>query len=153
MKSDAYPGNAFHVDALPALTQAGFKFARRGGSPEYTYEEGGGVAFEPGRDHPLLIPSVGDARPDWTLDDFKQALHRASSNSIAVLQFHGVPDRQHPWVHTPPERFEEYMNHLKNHNLRGIALRDLDRYADLTNIPADPEAVIHERVARIRPGK
>jgi len=27
---------------------------------------------------------------------------------IAALQFHGVPDNEHSWVHTPPQRFKEY---------------------------------------------
>jgi peptidoglycan/xylan/chitin deacetylase (PgdA/CDA1 family) len=77
--SFAYAGNAVHLDALPILEDAGFKFARRGGSPEYPYDGGWGVAYEPGRDHPLLIPSAADARPTWTLGDFKTALARASS--------------------------------------------------------------------------
>jgi peptidoglycan/xylan/chitin deacetylase (PgdA/CDA1 family) len=94
--SFAYPGNAFDLDALPILEAAGFKFARRGGSPEYPYEEGKGVAYSPGEDHPLLIPSTGDARPRWTLEDFESALERASAGGIPVLQFHGVPDRAHP---------------------------------------------------------
>ena len=52
----------------------------------------GGFAYEPGLDHPLLIPTAGDARPNWTLEDFKRAVNQAQSGRIAVLQFHGVPD-------------------------------------------------------------
>src|SRR5437762_2635354 len=63
--SFAYPGNAITKDALPVLKDLGIKFARRGGSPEYTYKEGRGSAYEPGLDHPLLLPSTGDARPGW----------------------------------------------------------------------------------------
>jgi peptidoglycan/xylan/chitin deacetylase (PgdA/CDA1 family) len=143
--SFAYPGNAFHLDGLPLLKNSGFKFARRGGSPEYTYEEGGGVGYEPGKDHALLIPSVGDARPNWTLEDFKTALHRAQPGSIAVLQFHGVPDKEHPWVHTPPERFREYMMYLKENGYTVLALRDLEKFVDLSIVPADPMTVIKER--------
>ncbi|MBM3881379.1 MAG: polysaccharide deacetylase family protein [Verrucomicrobia bacterium] len=147
--SFAYPGNGFVVEALPLLKAAGFKFARRGGSPEYSYAEGGGVGYEPGRDHPLLIPSVGDARPHWTLADFRAALNRAGPGSLAVLQFHGVPDRQHPWVHTSPERFREFMQDLKDHDYRVLALRDLERYVDLTGAPADPWAPIRERMEQL----
>ena len=62
--SFAYPGNAIAKDALPILKDLGIKFARRGGAPEYPYKEGRGFAYEPGLDHPLLIPTAGDARPD-----------------------------------------------------------------------------------------
>ncbi len=148
--SFAYPGNAIHLEALPTLEAAGFKFARRGGSPEYPYEQGEGVAFLPGEDHPLLIPSAGDARPNWTLEDFKAALDRASGGGIPVLQFHGVPDRQHPWVSTTPERFKQFMTHLKAQGYRALALRDLERYMDLSKKPADPAKIIRERVRRIR---
>ena len=67
--SFAWPGNRFHADALPVLQQAGIRFARRGGEPEVPYALGGGVAYEPGVDHPLLVPTTGDARPDWTLEN------------------------------------------------------------------------------------
>ena len=77
-----------------------------------------------------LIPSAGDARPDWTLDDFKRAADQARDGRIAVLQFHGVPDREHPWVHTRPERFEEFMRYLHTNAFKVIALRDLARYVD-----------------------
>src|SRR5437762_5924141 len=46
--SFAYPGNAFTREALIALRDLGFAFARRGGSPEYAYQEGRGSAYEPG---------------------------------------------------------------------------------------------------------
>ncbi|MEZ6045070.1 MAG: polysaccharide deacetylase family protein [Planctomycetaceae bacterium] len=55
-----YPGNAFDEGALPILAECGFQFARRGASPEYSYskDRGKGFAYEPGRDHPLLVPSA-----------------------------------------------------------------------------------------------
>ncbi len=148
--SFAYPGNAFHVRALPILESMGIQFARRGGAPEYDYDSGGGVAFEPGRDHPLLIPTAGDARPTWTLEDFKKALSRAKEGTVPVLQFHGVPDLAHPWVHTPPERFAEYMQYLKVEGYQVLALRDLARFVDPEVKPADPEAPIQERIQAIR---
>ena len=85
--SFAYPGNALTKAALPILKDLDIRFARRGGSPEYPYKEGQGFAYEPGRDHPLLIPSAGDARPAWKLDDFKRAVGQAKQGKIAVLQF------------------------------------------------------------------
>ena len=55
--SFAYPGNTIDPEAIQLLADLGFRFARRGGAPEYPYEEGNGFAYEPGRDHPLLLPS------------------------------------------------------------------------------------------------
>ena len=116
--SFAYPGNAIAMEALPKLREYGIRFARRGGAPEYPYTHGKGHAYEPGLDHPLLIPSAGDARPDWELDDFVQAVKQAGFGRIAVLQFHGVPDNAHPWVHTSPEKFDFYMNYLATNGYR-----------------------------------
>ncbi len=143
--SFAWPGNAFHTNALPILKAAGILFARRGSEPEVPYKEGGGMAYQPGLDHPLLIPSSGDARPLWTLDDFKRAATRARRGEIAVIQFHGVPEGEHPWVHTPKERFEEYMAWLHSEGYQAIALRDLARYVDPSRVPADPTAIMVQR--------
>jgi peptidoglycan/xylan/chitin deacetylase (PgdA/CDA1 family) len=134
--SFAYPGNAIVPGALPILKELGIRFARRGGAPEHPYEWGRGFAYESGTDHPLLIPTAGDARPDWTLADFKRAADQARGGRIAVLQFHGVPDREHPWVHTRPERFEEFMRYLQTNAFKVIALRDLARYVDPQQVPA-----------------
>jgi peptidoglycan/xylan/chitin deacetylase (PgdA/CDA1 family) len=143
--SFAYPGNAITPRALSVLRELGFKFARRGGAPEHPYDWGRGFAYEPGRDHPLLIPSAGDARPDWTIADFQRAVTHARDGRIAVLQFHGAPDREHPWVHTAPERFVEFMRYLKTNQFHVIAVRDLARYVDPEFLPDDPLAVVEER--------
>jgi len=145
--SFAYPGNAIDPEAIPLLAGLGFRFARRGGAPEYPYEEGNGFAFEPGRDHPLLLPSAGDARPVWTLDNLKRAISQAMKGRIAILQFHGAPDIEHPWVHTPPERFAEYMKYLHDEGFTAIAMRDLAKYVDGNQKPDDPWRVIEERKA------
>ncbi len=90
--SFAWPGNSLTLAGLDALSEAGIRFARRGGSPEEPYEKGRGFAYEPMLDDPRLIPSAGDARPDWELADFVRAVEQAKYGRIAVLQFHGVPD-------------------------------------------------------------
>ncbi|MGE3309108.1 MAG: polysaccharide deacetylase family protein [Limisphaerales bacterium] len=143
--SFAWPGNAFHTNALPILKAAGIVFARRGSEPEVPYKDGGGVAYQPGQDHPLLIPSSGDARPAWTLDDFKRAVTRPRPGEVAVIQFHGVPEGEHPWVHTPRERFEEYMAWLHSEGFQAIALRDLAKYVDPSRVPTDPTAIMARR--------
>ncbi len=145
--SFAWPGNKFHVTALPVLQAAGIRFARRGSEPEVPYAAGGGVAYEPGADHPLLIPTTGDARPTWTLENLQRAVAHARGGRIAILQFHGVPDGEHPWVNTPQERFEDYMAWLHREGYKVIALRDLATYIDEKNLPADPLAIMARRQA------
>ncbi len=145
--SFAYPGNGFDVEALPLLRDLGIQFARRGGAPEYPYQEGRGFAYEPGRDHALLIPSAGDARPAWTLKDFQRAIEQAQNGRIAVLQFHGVPDTAHSWVNSTQAQFVTYLNYLAEHKYKVIALRDLARYVDPNAVPSSPLAIIEERKA------
>jgi peptidoglycan/xylan/chitin deacetylase (PgdA/CDA1 family) len=143
--SFAYPGNVLDKDVLPLLRERGILFARRGGAPEYPYEQGRGFAYEPGLDHPLLIPSAGDARPHWTLDDFKRAVSQAKGGKIAVIQLHGVPDTAHSWVNTPTPLFASYLQYLADNGYHVLALRDLARYVDPNVVPVNPWGVIEER--------
>jgi peptidoglycan/xylan/chitin deacetylase (PgdA/CDA1 family) len=146
----AWPGNATSLEAFKVLQQHGILFARRGGAPEYAYEEGRGFAFEPGLDHPLLLPSAGDARPQWTLPNFIQAVQQATGGNVAILQFHGVPDTAHDWVSTQQQNFEAYLKYLKLNGFEVIALRDLSRYQRCQSTPSDPLQVIHQRQAELR---
>lgn len=150
--SFAYPGNAITPEALPMLRELGIRFARRGGAPEYEYRQGRGFAYEPGFDHPLLIPSAGDARPDWTLDDFVRAVDQARQGRIAVLQFHGVPDTAHDWVNTSSEQFQGYIKYLAVHDYKVIALRDLARYVDADVFPSNPQGAIEDRQRALASG-
>ena len=152
-QSFSWPGNALALEALPILKELGIRFARRGGAPEYPYEEGRGFAYEPGVDHPLLIPSAGDSRPKWTLHDFKRAVAQAKDGRIAVLQFHGAPDLDHPWVNSPPELLREYLKYLHEEKFKVIALRDLARYVDPTKVPDDPMAIVNKRKAALTSAK
>ncbi len=137
--SFAWCGNTFGPEALEVLRAKGFRFARRGGMPEVPYGQLlVGAAYDPQRHHPLLVPTTGDGYPAWTLEHCKKVVSEARDGRIAVLQFHGVPDIAHPWVHTPPERFREYMQYLKDEGFRVIAMRDLEQFADLEHPPADP---------------
>jgi peptidoglycan/xylan/chitin deacetylase (PgdA/CDA1 family) len=151
--SFAYPGNATTPLAFEILREHGIQFARRGGMPEFPYERGRGVAYEPGLDHPLLIPSAGDGRPTWELPDFIRAAEQAAHGRIAVLQFHGAPDTAHDWVSTPSDRFESYMRYLAGNGFTVIAMRDLAKYVDPTVAPQDPHGVIADRQAMLAAGK
>ncbi|MCC7338695.1 MAG: polysaccharide deacetylase family protein [Pirellulaceae bacterium] len=147
--SFAWPGNSLTLAGLDALSEAGIRFARRGGSPEEPYEKGRGFAYEPMLDDPRLIPSAGDARPDWELADFVRAVEQAKYGRIAVLQFHGVPDTAHHWVNTPKAKFEQYMHYLAQEGYQVIALRDLEKYVDPNIKPRDPMGVINDRKAML----
>ena len=145
----AWPGNATTPNAFEVLKQHGILFARRGGAPEYPYEQGRGFAFEPGKDHPMLLPSAGDARPNWTLPDFIRAAEQAREGSIAILQFHGAPDTAHNWVSSTQQNFEAYMKYLKLEDYKVIALRDLQKYVNPAVVPDDHNAVIETRKAAL----
>jgi len=151
--SFAYPGNAIAPGALPILSQHGIHWARRGTEPEYPYKAGMGIAYQPGLDHPLLIPTAGDARPDWEMADFLRAVGRATRGRIAVLQFHGVPDRAHPWVHTPQDKFAAYMRALATGGYHVVAMRDLAKYVDWRIKPLNAYDVIKDRQQAIAAGK
>jgi hypothetical protein len=101
-------------------------------------------------DHPLLLPSAGDARPRWTLEDFMRAAQQAKDGRIAILQFHGVPDTAHDWVSTEQQKFESYLHYLAMHEFKVIALRDLTQYAGTDVEPKDPLEIIRQRQATLR---
>ena len=136
-ESFAWCGNGFCPEALTELERLGYRYARRGMQPEKPYGEiQVGPAYEPGRHDRLLIPTTGDAYPQWTMAHFEKVMAQAGDGRHVVLQFHGVPDVQHPWVHTPPAMFDQYMRYLKAKGFRGIAMRDLEPVA--RTVPADP---------------
>jgi peptidoglycan/xylan/chitin deacetylase (PgdA/CDA1 family) len=137
--SFAWTGNSFGPEAREVLHRAGYKYARRGMQPEVDYgliREG--PLYDPEKNHPLLIPTTGDAYPDWTLDHFKKVVNRAYNGKIVVLQFHGVPDIVHPWVHTPVDRFKEYMVYLKENGFNVIPLKGVSAFVPEEGIPSDP---------------
>ena len=143
--SFAWPGNATTPQAFEILRQHGIRFARRGGSPEYPYTEGRGFAYQPHEDHPLFLPSAGDSRPVWTMDNFLPAVSQAKNGRIAILQFHGVPDTAHHWVSTPPEQFEAFMKYLSLNDFKVIAMRDLAQYVDYDRPTEQYEALVAKR--------
>lgn len=108
-----YPGGPAADYAPPLLKKLGFRFAR-------TVED---RAWKPDRDDPYLIPAVAVHGADDS--NFRRALSYAQSGGIPVLVYHGIPDRLHPWVDTPPELFESEMRYLKRENYRVLAFRDL----------------------------
>lgn len=137
--SFAWCGNGFGPEALEQLRQRGYAVARRGMQPELPYGiVQVGPTLQVKKHHPLLIPTTGDAYPNWTFEHFKKVLLSAQPGEIVVLQFHGVPDEKHPWVTTPSAAFREYMTYLKQNGYHVLALRDLLPYYDAAQLPDDP---------------
>lgn len=143
-----YPGWRHSLPAVEVLAERQYVFARRGVSPEHP--DGGrgarGRPYDPGEDHPLLIPTTGYAGPEWGFEDLVWAIDQAQGGKIAVLTFHGVPAVEHPWVHTSQEDFIRYMDFLDERGCTVIAMRDLVRYVDPTQGPADPYEPIRARL-------
>lgn len=136
--SFAYCGNWFGPETVEKLQKLGYKHARRGMQPEVAYGElAAGPLYDPSVHHPLLVPSAGDAYPNWDLEHFKKVVSRTGDGKIAVLQFHGVPDMAHEWVTTDPELFRQYMHYLKKEGFEVMAMRDLDAFLP-ENLPLDP---------------
>jgi len=147
--SFAWPGDNFGPEAVEQLRKHGIELARRGMQPEVPYGEiEVGPLLDVKKNHPLLVPTTGDAYPGWTLDHFKKEVAGARDGKVVVLQFHGVPDTVHPWVNTPPEMFRQYMAYLHDNGYRVIAMRDLLPYFDLAHPPDDP--LLSQRVTTAR---
>ena len=131
-ESFCYSGYNYGRTAIEVLKELGFLFARRGVEPEFSYDnEGGrGPVYDPAIHNPLLIPTTGVSGPNWAFDDFVWSIEQARNGKIVVLTFHGIPDLEHPWVHTEPEFFDRCLDYLNKKGYTLIALRDLKKYVD-----------------------
>jgi len=150
-KTFCYPGFQYGRDAVEVLREKGYLFARRGVAPEFPYNREGarGPVYDPSLDHPLLLPTTGFSGPDWDFEDFLWAVKQARNGKIAILTFHGVPDLDHPWVHTDPAIFKTYMDYLRDNGYTVIAMRDLIRYVDPSlKLQADPFTPMQQRLKK-----
>lgn len=133
--SFAYPGNHYAPGTVKKVRELGYRFARRGMQPEIPYGEiAHGPLFDPEKHNRLVIPTTADAYPQWSVEYFKTVIDRAEAGKAIILQFHGVPDVAHPWVHTDPDSFALFMDHLEAAGHRVIALRDLDKYFEIGEV-------------------
>ncbi|MEM7234510.1 MAG: polysaccharide deacetylase family protein [Planctomycetota bacterium] len=146
--SFAYPGAHFDRRMLKVLAKLGYTRARRGRDPERPCEDEGGPgrAYVPGEDDPFVIPTAL-TRGIGALSDqlIEEALGKSSGGRVTVLTYHGVPD-VHRHCSISVERFRRDMKFLKKSGATVIALRDLDRYVDLSKRPKDPFASIVARL-------
>ncbi|MEN3323352.1 polysaccharide deacetylase family protein [Mariniflexile soesokkakense] len=114
--SFAYPAYDLNASALQILMETDYKFARAGGSR----------AYNPLEDHPFLLPSW--AMKSDNKNQIIEAFNEAKNGNIVVITIHGVPDIEHPWVNTPPELFEAYLQYLNDNDFNVISIKDLDNY-------------------------
>lgn len=112
----AYPGGGFTPEAAEVVRRKGFLYARTAEAR----------AFDPQTDDPMLVPCVSLHGADTA--PFHRALEEEKQGRIPVILFHGVPDRAHPWVNTPPETFAYCMDYLAKNGYAVVALRDLARH-------------------------
>lgn len=68
-----------------------------------------GLAYDPLKHPPLLVPTTVSGGENITWPDFLWATEQAQGGKACVLTFHGVPDTNYPWVDTPAEFFERCM--------------------------------------------
>jgi peptidoglycan/xylan/chitin deacetylase (PgdA/CDA1 family) len=131
----AYTSNFYAPGTVEKIRELGYRFARRGMQPEFPYGKiVQGPLFDPEVSNRLVIPTTADAYPDWTLEHFKKVIARAEPGKAVILQFHGVPDEAHPWVHTDPELFKACMDYLEETGLPVIALKDLDQHFTIGDV-------------------
>jgi peptidoglycan-N-acetylglucosamine deacetylase len=145
--SFCYPGFHFGRAAVAFLRQRGYRFARRGVSPEFKDGDNGGrgPAYDPRINDPLLIPTTGYSGPQWGSEDLAWTVEQARGGRAAVLCFHGVPDRDHAWVSTDPRNFETYLRYLADTGCSVIPMRGLSAFVD-PDAPVNDPLASKERV-------
>jgi len=138
--SFSWPGNHFGPESLKRLKELGFRYGRRGTAPNPPPSNvvGLGPLYDPQEHDPMLIPSSGLAVPQWQLDDMIEITRRAGNGKIAVFQFHGTPDRAHPYCSLPWKRFEEFVEYLAREDYTVVSLRDIDKYVPVNRETEDP---------------
>jgi len=114
----AYPGYDARSEDLDVLPHGGYIFARMGGERPY----------DPLTDDAMHVPGINANGTDEA--HVLESIGKAHDGKIVVLTFHGVPDYEHPWVTTAPNSFLRYMDFLKVHHYKVIALRDLNQFVD-----------------------
>lgn len=116
--SFAYPGNRADSLSQVVLKEMGYRYARAGGSKYY----------EPKQDGQLVLPSYTMGSNEKLGDRTKHALKNLKPGQILIFTIHGVPDIAHPDYTTSEEVFIEYLDYMKAHHFKVIAMRDLEKY-------------------------
>ncbi|MBW4888987.1 polysaccharide deacetylase family protein [Mucilaginibacter sp. HMF5004] len=116
--SFAYPGNRNDSAAEVVLKQMGYKYARTGGS----------VYFTPGKDSYLAIPSYTMGSTEKLQPRTMEALENLRPGQILAFTIHGIPDPVHDGYTTSVDVFTKYLEYMRDHHFKVIAMRDLSQY-------------------------
>ena len=109
----AYPGGPVAENVIGILKARGYLCARSVANE----------TFHVGKDDPFRMPAA--AVQDNSGGLFEEMVLRASGDDVSVMVFHGVPDPEHSWVNTAPERFAACMDFLVKKKCCVIGMRDL----------------------------
>lgn len=116
--SFAYPGNRSDSLSQVVLHEMGYKYARAGGSKYYNLQQ----------DPVLAIPSYTMGSTDKLEERTWKALQEIQPGQILVFTIHGIPDIAHPDYTTSVEVFTKFLDYIKEHHFKVIAMRDLEKY-------------------------
>jgi peptidoglycan/xylan/chitin deacetylase (PgdA/CDA1 family) len=116
--SFAYPGNRSDSLSQVILKEMGYRFGRAGGSKYY----------DANTNEHLVVPSYTMGSTGKLKDRTMSALQNLNPGQILVFTIHGVPDIAHPDYTTSVEVFEQYLQYMKEHHFKVIAMRDLEKY-------------------------
>ena len=123
--SVAYPFGMSTVEQTEVAEACGFSWGRGNVDAGICGCRGKSV-YDPLSDHPLAIPSYGDA-PLYTFERLTERLAAAKGGKILCLAFHSVLDPDE-WTNTIS--FETYFRFLKDQGANCIAMCDLEKYID-----------------------
>lgn len=98
----------------------GYRYARTGGSKYY----------DPKQDGRLAIPSYTMGSTEKLAERTWSALKNLQPGQVLAFTIHGVPDIAHPDYTTTEAVFTEYLQYMKAHHFKVIAMRDLGKYVN-----------------------
>ena len=88
-----YPADCRGPEAVEALSEKGYRFARRGIGPEFPFHPEGGrgrLTIRMSITRWSFRQQVSPV-PNWGFEDLVWAVEQAKDGKIAILTFHGVP--------------------------------------------------------------
>jgi peptidoglycan/xylan/chitin deacetylase (PgdA/CDA1 family) len=116
--SFAYPGNRADSLSQVVLNEMGYRYGRQGGSKYY----------DPKQDGHLVIPSYTMGSAEKLHERTWNALKNLQPRQILAFTIHGVPDIAHPDYTTSVEIFTKFLQYMKEHHFKVIAMRDLGKH-------------------------
>lgn len=139
----AWPQSGFSTGLLQALAKCEVCWGVRGVAPEGNTQLGTGPPFQPGYDHPLLIPASVQVTRSWTVEQFENQLQRARGGNILVVRLlrpatSWTDPLVQSWV-------ASLLEALVSHGCRTLAVRDLGHLVHPGSAPRDPWGIIRYR--------